>query len=171
MTAVTVTSLNQCQTKIKEDWSSDPKCCGGVLANFEGSTKCKFIRRIAKIKDKLVNYRVVELNNGKYWFQTGVLKVKQEEADEEDEDVEKSNEEEVEKPPAKAGASAKGAKKRKAAAAVAEEGAAAVAEALSTVVPSVGGQQLSLSRVRQCAGAWKAGRQREACRGSDPYLG
>ena len=75
----------------------------------------------------------------RYTVQTGVLKVKQEEADEEDEDVEKSDEEEVEKPPAKAGASAKGAKKRKAAAAVAEEGAAAVAEALSTVVPSVEG--------------------------------
>ena len=114
--------------KIKEDpWSSDPKCRAGVLGNFKGSTKCKYIRRIAKIKDKLVNYRVVELNNGKYWFQTGVLKVKQEEADEEDEDVEKSNEEEVEKPPAKAGASGKGRTKRKAAAAVAEEGAGAVA--------------------------------------------
>ena len=92
------------------------------------------------IKDKLVNYRVVELSNGKYWFQTGVLKVKQEEADEEDEDVEKSDEEEVEKPPAKADASAKGAKKRKTPAAVAVEGVAArVAEPLSTVVPSVEG--------------------------------
>ena len=44
---------------------------------------------------ELVNYRVVELSNGKYWFQTGVLKVKQEEADEKDEDGEKAAEEEV----------------------------------------------------------------------------
>ena len=42
------------------------------------------MRRIAKIKGELVNYRVVELNNGKYWFQTSVLKVKQEVDDQED---------------------------------------------------------------------------------------
>ena len=62
MTAVTATSFNQCQTKIKEDWSSDPKCRGGKLANFEGSNNCKFIRRIAKIKGELVNYTCTALS-------------------------------------------------------------------------------------------------------------
>ena len=46
----------------------------------------------------------------RYTVQTGVLKVKQEEADEKDEDGKKSAEEEVEEPPAKAVASAKRAK-------------------------------------------------------------
>ena len=110
-----------------------------MLANFEGSKNCKFVRRIAKIKGELVNYRVVELSNGKYWFQTGVLKVKQEEADEKDEDGKKSAEEEVEEPPAKAVASAKRAKGGKKRNAPAAEDVAAVAEPLSTVVPPVGG--------------------------------
>ena len=44
-----------------------------VLSNFNGSKNCMFMRRIAKTKGELVNYRVVELNTGKCWFQTGVL--------------------------------------------------------------------------------------------------
>ena len=59
-------------------------CRAGKLSNFNGSKNCMFMRRIAKIKGELVNYRVVELNNGRCWFQTGVLKVKQEVDDQED---------------------------------------------------------------------------------------
>ena len=40
--------MDQCQTKIKEDWSLDPKCRAGKLSNFNGSKNCKFMRHIAK---------------------------------------------------------------------------------------------------------------------------
>ena len=90
-------------------------------------------------------YRVVALNNGKYWFQTGVLKVKQEVDDEEDEAGEESEPDAPSEPPVKAAKGAKGAKGGKKRAASPVEEAAAVAVPLSTKVPPVGGKG---SRIR-----------------------